>query len=314
MKNLQRIFFLLVLLFTNYLVFAGSANDKLTRQNSPDQINNELSKHLVSNSCISFLHTGLDHNLFSGSMFHRIANKQPSTIIETVDTEAQTLRLEFRVSNGASRSFVIGFNENATDGYDYGYDGGVINNPPVDDMGSLLNGQQYVLQSFAPITPDKEIDLVMHASGNFNYTLISTEISNFPNDQDLFIRDNLTGESYNLRDKDGYQFISKAGTFTSRFQVIFQDPSTLSNEEFNTDNTLIYVNGTEEKLYVKSLTDQARQLNMSNMLGQTVKSYNKVNNQNLENGINISDLNTGIYIVNIQTENNKSIDKKVIIN
>ncbi len=45
--------------------------------------------------------------------------------------------------------------------------------PPDDDMGSLLNGQQYVIQAFAPYTPDKEIDLVLHASGNFTYTLKS---------------------------------------------------------------------------------------------------------------------------------------------
>ncbi len=39
-----------------------------------------------------------------------------------------------------------------------------------------LNGQQYVIQAFAPYTPDKEIDLVLHASGNFTYTFKSTEI------------------------------------------------------------------------------------------------------------------------------------------
>ncbi len=38
--------------------------------------------------------------------------------------------LEFGVSSGASRSFVIGFSEDATDGYDYGMDGGLINDPP----------------------------------------------------------------------------------------------------------------------------------------------------------------------------------------
>ena len=54
MKNLQRIFFLLVLLFTNYLLFAGSVNDKLTWQNSPDQNKTELYKHLVSYSSIPF--------------------------------------------------------------------------------------------------------------------------------------------------------------------------------------------------------------------------------------------------------------------
>jgi hypothetical protein len=53
---------------------------------------------------------------------------------------------------------------------------------------------------------------------------------------------------------------------------------------------------------------------MTNMLGQAIKTYNTIDNQALENGISISDLSIGVYVVSIQTENNQSIDKKVIIN
>jgi hypothetical protein len=239
--------------------------------------------------------------------------EENSVIDEPTITETQILRLEFRVSSGASRSFVIGFAENTTDGFDYGYDGGLIQNPPPDDMGSLLNGQQYVIQAFAPITPDKEIDLVLHASGNFTYTLISTEITNFPIDQDLFIRDNLTGEHFNLRSTKGYDFTSKAGTFVDRFQVIFQDPA-LSNIEFIQDKSFVYVNQTEEKLQVRNLHIDANQVSIINLLGQTVSSHKGINNQTLENGIDISALNSGIYLVSILTDNNNSIVKKVIVN
>ena len=175
----------------------------------------------------------------NGSTFFRTSNTDNSES-ETEETAAETqiLRLEFGVSSGASRSFVIGFSEDATDGYDYGLDGGLINDPPDDDMGSLLNGQQYVIQAFAPYTPDKEIDLVLHASGNFTYTFKATEISNFPEDQDLFLRDNLTGGHFDLRSTEPYNFTSVAGSFTDRFQVIFQDSSALSTEEFISDNTL----------------------------------------------------------------------------
>jgi len=126
--------------------------------------------------------------------------------------------------------------------------------------------------------------------------------------------DNLTSESHNLRSPKGYYFTSDAGSFTNRFQIVFQNPSTLATEEFTHDNTLIFVNQLEDKLYVKSLSNQAKQLSMINMLGQSVRSYNAVNNQTLENGVDISNLNSGVYIVSIQTENNISIDKKVIIN
>lgn len=278
MKNLLRLIVLVLLILANLKMFAGS--------------NSEYKKSIISNWSI----------------------ENDSAIAEPTTSETQILRLEFRVSNGASRSFVIGFAENTTDGFDYGYDGGLIQNPPPDDMGSLLNGQQYVIQAFAPITPDKEIDLVLHASGNFDYTLISTEISNFPDDQDLFLKDNLTGEYFDLRSPKGYSFNSEAGTFMNRFQVIFQDPAALSNEEFTANNTLIYVNPIEEELYAKSLKDQAIRLRIVNLLGQNVKSYRSITNQALENGIDISNLNPGIYMVSIFTDNNNSIDKKVIIN
>ncbi len=190
----------------------------------------------------------------NGSAFFRSSNTENAESgTEESAAVTQILRMEFGVSSGASRSFVLGFSEDATDGLDYGLDGGLINNPPDDDMGSLLNGHQYVIQNFAPYTPDKVVDLVLHASGNFTYTLKSTEISNFPEDQDLFLRDNLTGQSHNLRSTEPYNFTSVAGSFTDRFQVIFQDPEALSTEEFLNNTTLIYVNQPEEKLYVKSV-------------------------------------------------------------
>ena len=205
------------------------------------------------------------------SVFFRQSETEEASSVEETAAETQILRLEFGVSSGASRSFVLGFTENATDGYDYGMDGGLINNPPDDDMGSLLNGQQYVIQAFAPYTHEKVIDLVLHASGNFTYTFKSTEISNFPEDQDLFLKDILTGQSYNLRSTEPYNFTSVAGSFTDRFQVIFQDPAVLSTEEFLNDTTLIYVNQPEEKLYVKQLTEQAKEFSITNMLGQRIK-------------------------------------------
>ncbi len=248
------------------------------------------------------------------SVFFRSSNTD-NTEASTEETAAETqiLRLEFGVSSGASRSFVLGFTEDATDGYDYGLDGGLILDPPADDMGSLLNGQQYVIQAFAPYTPDKEIDLVLHASGNFTYTLKSTEISNFPVDQDLFIKDLLTGQSYDLRSTEPYNFTSVAGSFTDRFKVIFQDPETLSTQDLTNDNTLIYVNQPEDKLFVKQLYEQIKQLSIINLLGQTIKTYTNLSNQALENGVNISDLNKGVYLIRLTKYNDQAINKKVII-
>ncbi|MBT8303826.1 MAG: T9SS type A sorting domain-containing protein, partial [Bacteroidia bacterium] len=159
------------------------------------------------------------------------------------------------------------------------------------------------------ITPDKEVDLVLHASGNYTYSLKSTEITNIPESQPLFIRDNLTGNTYDLRSAQQYDFTSVAGSFTDRFQVIFEDP-TLSTPDLQLNNILVFVNN--DKLFVKGVEDQVKALSITNMLGQNVKRYNNVSHDVLKNGIDISDLSTGMYVVSLQTTNELQHTQKVI--
>ncbi len=249
----------------------------------------------------------------NGSVFYRTTNTETSTNTEEANP-FQIIRLEFATSEGSTRRFVLGFGDDATDGYDYGYDGGVVTDLPADDMGSLLNGQQYVIQAFSPITEDKVVDLNLNTSGNFTYSIKAVELTNFADGQEIYLRDNLTNTYFDLTAETTYNFTSEAGLFADRFDVVFKASETLATEDFTNDNTLIYVNQLEDKLYVKALTSTAKGLTMTNMLGQTVKAYNTIDNQTLENGISISDLSSGVYIVSVQTENNISIDKRVIIN
>jgi hypothetical protein len=179
-------------------------------------------------------------------------------------------------------------------------------------MGSLLNGQQYVIQAFAQITPEKEVSLVMHSSGNFTHTLKSTEITNIPENQALFIRDNLTGETYDLRSTEPYNFTSDAGTFTNRFEVVFTDP-TLTIEDEVLDKVIIYMDNIENRLFVKGLDQTVKNLSLTNMLGQIIKTFNYIEDDTLENGLYIGELSSGVYLVNLITEDNIKIDKKIIL-
>ncbi|NND09729.1 MAG: T9SS type A sorting domain-containing protein [Flavobacteriaceae bacterium] len=251
---------------------------------------------------------GVDPN--NGSSFFR-NNATNVDESENADNPFQILRLEFSVSSGASRSFVLGFSEDATDGFDYGYDGGLITNPPADDMGSILDGQQYVIQAFAPITPEKEIDLIMHSSGIYTHSIKATEISNFPANQELFLRDKINDTYFDLRSGLKYDFTSEAGTFTDRFEVVFHDGTTLSNEETVFEDVVVFVK--DNNLFVKGLDEQANSLRVTNMLGQTAKAFNEILNSEIENGIYLGELSSGVYLVNLITENGNTIDKKIIL-
>lgn len=248
------------------------------------------------------------------STFFRTQNVNANTNSNYESSPYQLIRLEFATSEGSTRRFVVGFGNDATDGLDYGLDGGFIPEGPEDDMGSLLNNNQFVIQTFAPITPNKEVDLILKSSGNFSYSIKSVEIQNIDDNQDIFLRDNLTGYYHDLRSDTSYNFTSTAGTFNDRFDIVFQTGNTLSNDDFDANTSIIYVNNQTDLLYVKELKEQVKQLTLTNMLGQTVRTITNTNNQQLENGINIGNLSTGVYIVVVKTNYNRNISKKIIIN
>jgi len=246
------------------------------------------------------------------SVFFRSTQSQQNNAAQEVNP-MQTIKLEFSASNGATRRFVLGFSDTTTDGFDHGYDGGLILDSPEEDMTTLLGDEQYVIQAYTPITPDKVIDLSLNTSGNYTYSLDIVELKNIDENQEMYLRDNLTNTYFNLRQGQPYTFTSEAGQFNDRFDVVFKNDQTLDVDTFDTSNVLIYNNRLEHKLYVKGLEQEAKTLSLTNMLGQTVKRFGELSVNKLENGLFIGDLSAGVYMVNLSTDDNIKINKKIIL-
>lgn len=245
-----------------------------------------------------------------GPIFFRSSGSENTQ--STIETnEMGLIRLKLTVSNGNVRRFVLGFSDLTTDGHDYGYDSRTID-PEEDDMNSILNGIKMIIQSYGQITDDKIVDLIFSSTGTYNYSLEIIEIENIPEDQPILIKDNLANTEFDLR-TGAYNFTSDvSGEDTNRFDIVFK-ATTLDTNDFNTDNTLIFVNNNEHKLYVKGLSTQDSNLNILNILGQNIRSYIGLSSQALDNGLDVSSLSSGVYIVSLTNDDNQTIDKKVII-
>lgn len=245
---------------------------------------------------------GTDPN--NGSVFFRNNNEDEEDPIGMI-------RLEFEVSNGNNRSFVLAFSDDTTDGFDYGYDARTID-PADDDLNSFIGNEKMLIQSFAPITEDKVIDLVFNSTGVYDYTIKMVEVLNIPDEQPIFLLDNLTGTYVDLR-SDTYNFSSDVnGEDHERFDIVFKD-NTLSIDDTVLDDVRIYVDNNQNKLFVKGLNEQAIDLSLTNVLGQRIRSFRTLDRSSLENGLHLGDLSTGLYLVNLVTQNNMKLNKKVII-
>ncbi|WGD36001.1 LamG-like jellyroll fold domain-containing protein [Olleya sp. YS] len=247
------------------------------------------------------------------SMFFR-ANTSSATTSVNQEVSIQKIKLEFTANNGLGRELVLGFSNTTTDDFDYGYDA-LANETFVNDLTLNLNSKPMVIQAYNQITTDKIVDLNFKSDGLLTYSIKVSEFENVSENQDVYLLDNLTGVYHDLKSEMAYNFTSEAGTFNNRFDIVFQNPDTLSSEEFELDsqNTLIYFNDYNELLFIKGLKQEVKLITLYNVLGQEIFNSTTATKEQLEKGLQISNTSTGLYVVSIITENNQSIEKKIVI-
>ncbi|MFP4844878.1 T9SS type A sorting domain-containing protein [Winogradskyella sp. PE311] len=94
---------------------------------------------------------------------------------------------------------------------------------------------------------------------------------------------------------------------TARSSADFSE-DVLSTDNFNSNSFSLYPNPTNTGFVnINSTNNETMGVQVFDILGKQVKNENLINNR-----LNVSDLNTGIYIVKI-TQNNASITKKLVI-
>lgn len=247
----------------------------------------------------------------SGSVFLRNANSSENNT--SSENLMQKMRLEFRSVDGPSsrRELLLGFSNYTTDAFDYGFEA-ENSNANEDDLNLVLDNELMIIQSYGSITNDKSVPLVFNASGAYNYTLKATYFEAFDEDQEVYLKDNFTGVYFDLRSDQSYEYSSLEGTFNDRFEIVFIDDETLSQEDNSYDNTLIYFNNKTHQLYAQSLQVEVQQISLFNILGQSIREFTNVTTHDLVNGIEISNLSSGTYIIHLKT-NSQSITKKIII-
>jgi hypothetical protein len=171
------------------------------------------------------------------------------------------------------------------------------------------------MQAYSEITDDKEVPLNFKSSGNNGFEIRITELENIAEDQEIYLKDNLTGTYFNLREDMAYSFTSEQGKFNERFAIVFQSQSqVLSTEETIATENYMYFQNQTNTFYVKKLNSEVKNLALINMRGQTILELENVSMEALNNGIKFDNMSTGAYVVCLRTEMNEVLTKKVIIN
>ncbi|WP_223154786.1 HYR domain-containing protein, partial [Aestuariibaculum sediminum] len=237
---------------------------------------------------------------------------------EEPENEIQRIRFEFKNQKG-KRPLLLAFtpNNSASEGFDFGYDA-KIDDPLEDDMLFAVDVFKVNIQAVGAFDESKQYPFNIYTNKGGDFDIEVTAIENLPASTKVYIYDSMLGTYTKIDDKNSSFNISlDPGTYTDRFYVTFtiKDEKTLSTIDENLKNIQVnYLQSTKE-IYINAPNIDIKQVELINILGQSVGIWNKFN-FSFKTGVTRipvdTNLSQGSYIVNIVTSNTNT-SKKIII-
>lgn len=237
-------------------------------------------------------------------------NDQDTT--ETGDTRMK-IRLAFNSASTYTRKILVTADENATAGYDWGYDAELYDNQ-ADDMYWLIDEGKYVIQGINEMTVETVLPLGVNLDQAGEQKISIDKLENIPDAMNIYVHDKDLGIFHNLKEGE-YVFNTGQGVYLSRFEIVFSNQESLSVEstEIEEDVLQVYYDIDDESITIKNPKNLVIDgVEVFTILGQSV-FVSDDNITNTEFKIETKTFSTGTYIVKVETETG-SFTKKILVN
>ncbi|HSD14854.1 MAG TPA: T9SS type A sorting domain-containing protein [Flavobacterium sp.] len=226
--------------------------------------------------------------------------------------ELPQIKIHTVLNNQYTREVALAFNSQATDGFDLGMDAKMPEyNLPNDTYFPLDGTNQYVISTM-PFGIEKRIPFVFKAESQTTFKVTVGNLINFTESDKIYLHDKVTGIYHDIKN-NFFEITLPAGLVKDRFEITFRD-DTLSAEENSLAGSLtVYQNNG-----VKSLTVANPQMidlkscAIYDIAGKQVLANNKLGT-NTEYSFPTSSLSDGVYIVRLNTNDNREMGVKVLV-
>ncbi len=236
----------------------------------------------------------------------RIANNSNQFFRNTNTEERNTYWLNVTNSSGAFSQMAVGYITDATQAVDF-FDGQYFENGDVA-LNSILENENYTIQGRAlPFDPTDNVTLSFKSATAGNYTIaIDHTIGLFDASQGIFLKDNLTNTVHDLKTGD-YTFATEVGTFSSRFEIVYQNTLATTQPVWNADQVVVYKQN--QHLVINAGTRNMSAVQIYDIRGRLI--INKTNINAAEIILPLRNVNE-VLILKITLDNKVVVTKKVI--
>ncbi|MGV6832336.1 MAG: T9SS type A sorting domain-containing protein [bacterium] len=208
-----------------------------------------------------------------------------------------------------TRELLVNFTDEATDAIDFGLEAAHSDLKPSD--GHFVVDDEAIAILAVPFTTDRKIPLTVLTAQQQVLGIRTYGLQNFPEEIPIYLHDKYEN-TYTDMKIQGFSVPIEAGTFSDRFEIVFESEDTLSEEVIITEDFSIFQNNNTSQLTILnpnsvsvshfSLFDVAGKRVIDLPLDLQSKYYFSTKN-----------LSDGVYIAQVSVEDATAITKKVII-
>jgi hypothetical protein len=248
----------------------------------------------------------------STSMFMKLAsNKKTKSNSDEVSKNTRPLiKLIYDSPSGYHRQIVIGAIDEASNGFDLGYDA-FLADLSEEDMYWVYNNSKLVIQGVNNFNQDQEFPLGVKVKTRGIISIAIDDLVNVDPSQEIYIKDTHTGETFNIK-RQPFQTVLDPGSYDDRFYLVFQPSQNalgLSDIELANNCMAFYESQNSNLTIILKSNNEVLSGSIINLMGQKMKSINGFSDR-----ISIPlNLTLGTYIIQLNTING-IINKKIILN
>lgn len=210
-------------------------------------------------------------------------------------------------ANNAFGQALVGYMPQGTQGIDYGYDAVLLANGP-NRLYSKVDESNFAIQARPSFVNTDVVPMGFRVAAAGTFTLSLHQLDGvFAQDQDIYIKDNFLGTVSNLKEAD-YSFTTDAGTFDTRFEVIYEPEGQLGTENPELNNmVMVYKDNTT--IHITTGTAEMKNVTIYDIRGS--KLYEQTGIANTQTAITNLNVAQQVLIIEIDTVKGK-VTKRII--
>lgn len=246
-----------------------------------------------------------------GNLNNQFFRPSPSQPVENWEiTGKHRVWLNLTSTQNHFNQILVGYIENATNGLDNSYDGGVFSGGAVS-LYSILDSKNLTIQGRAlPFSNQDEVPLGYKTTLTGTLKISIDHLDGLLEGQNIYIKDNLLNIVHNLKDSD-YEFTTVPGTFNDRFVLQYLPQETLGTDvpTINTNSIVVFNNNNQ--INIKSTEQVISKVEIYDLQGRVIFTKNNIDGQSfVTQSLSVKNQ---MVIVKVITDNSSELVKKVML-